>query len=329
MPIALGRSWLPTRRKIGILPELIQSLWDQRDQAKKRRNEEESYAIKITMNSFFGVLANPMCRFYSLDMANAITHFGQLIVKKTAELAEEEGYKVIYGDTDSIFVETKAEDLAKARKIGEEIALHANKYWGKYVKEEHKAESFLELQFDKTFIRFIMPRIRGEETGAKKRYAGMQLVDGKEEIFFTGLEFVRRDWTPLAKKFQLELLERIFHKKEVTVFIKDFVSELRKGKYDELLVYKKAIRKELEGYTKITPPHVKAARKLKKLTSSIIEYVMTEDGPEPVQQIEHKLDYEHYIDKQVKPIADSVLVFYGRSFEELLKDTKQTKLFGF
>jgi DNA polymerase-2 len=317
------------KRKIGILPGLIQSLWDQRDEAKKRKNAEESYAIKITMNSFFGVLANPMCRFYSVDMANAITHFGQFIVKKTAELAEEEGYKVIYGDTDSIFVETKAEDLARAKKIGEEIAAHANRYWDKYVKEEHKTESFLELQFEKTFIRFIMPRVRGEETGAKKRYAGMRLVDEKEEISFTGMEFVRRDWTPLAKKFQLELLDRIFHKKEVTVFIKDFAIDLRKGRYDELLVYKKAIRKELIGYTKTTPPHVKAARKLKKLTSSIIEYVITEDGPEPVQQIDHKLDYEHYIDKQVKPIADSVLCFYGKKFDELLNDTKQTKLFGF
>jgi DNA polymerase II len=56
---------------------------------------------------------------------------------------------------------------------------------------------------------------------------------------------------------------------------------------------------------------------------------MTEDGPEPVQQIEHKLDYEHYIDKQLKPIADSVLVFYKQSFDELLKSSKQTSLFGY
>ena len=104
---------------------------------------------------------------------------------------------------------------------------------------------------------------------------------------------------------------------------------MKKGKYDKLLIYKKAIRKDLVKYTKTTPPHVKAARKLGKLTSSIISYVMTSDGPEPVQKIEHKLDYEHYIEKQIKPIADSVLVFYDMNFDDLLKNSKQTSLFGY
>jgi DNA polymerase-2 len=317
------------KKELGILPMLIQRLWAQRDHAKKRNNKEESYAIKITMNSFFGVLANPMCRFYSMDMANAITYFGQFIVKKTAEIVEEKGYRVIYGDTDSIFVETKAEGGEKAERIGKEIAVFANDYWPKYVKDEYGVESFLELQFEKTFIRFMMPRIRGTEIGAKKRYAGLLMVDGKEKIEFTGLEFVRRDWTEVSKKFQLELLDKIFHKQEVVEYIKKFVADLKKGKYDKLLVYKKAIRKDLVKYTKTTPPHVKAARKLGKLTSSIISYVMTTEGPEPIQKIEHKLDYEHYIDKQIKPIADSVLVFYDMNFDDMLKNSKQTNLFGF
>jgi DNA polymerase II len=317
------------RKEYGILPILIQQLWKQRDDAKKRKNKEESYAIKITMNSFFGVLANPMCRFYSLDIANAITYFGQHIVKKTTTLVEEKGYRVIYGDTDSIFVETKASDINQAEGIGKEIAEAVNMYWSNHVKKEYGMENYLELQFEKTFVRFLMPKIRGSEIGAKKRYAGLMLVDGKEKIDFTGLEFVRRDWTELSKKYQLELLDRIFHKKEVAEFTKKFVSDLKNGKYDELLVYKKAVRKGLEKYTKTTPPHVKAARKLGKLTSSIISYVMTTDGPEPLQNITHPLDYEHYIEKQIKPIADSVLVFYDTNFDDLMKNSKQTSLFGF
>jgi DNA polymerase II len=317
------------KKEEGILPRLIQELWQQRDNAKKKKNAEESYAIKITMNSFFGVLANPMCRFYSLEMANAITHFGQFIVKKSAEIVEEKGYRVIYGDTDSIFVKTDAENLEKAEEIGKDLIKHVNEFWHKHVKEEYGMKNFLELQFEKTFIRFLMPKIRGTEKGAKKRYAGLMLVDGKEQVKFTGLEFVRRDWTDLAKKFQLELLDKIFHKQEVFEYIKKFVIDLKKGKYDNLLVYKKSIRKNLEYYTKTTPPHVKAARKLGKLTSSIISYVMTSEGPEPIQKIEHKIDYEHYIDKQIKPIADSVLSFYETNFEDTLNESKQTSLFGF
>ena len=316
------------KKKYGILPNLLQKLWAQRDEAKKVDNQEQSYAIKITMNSMFGVLANPMCRFYSLEMANAITHWAQFTIKKTAEIVEKKGYRVIYGDTDSIFVETKSKNIEDAKANGEEIQEFVNKYWKKYTKKLN-VDNFLELQFEKTYIRFMMPKIRGSETGAKKRYAGLLIKDGKEKIDFTGLEFVRRDWTDLSKKFQLELMDKIFHKQEVVEYIKKFVETLKKGKYDNLLVYKKSIRKPLDKYVKTTPPHVKAARKLDKLTSNIISYVMTTEGPEPIQKIEHKLDYDHYVEKQIKPIADSVLVFYDKNFDDLLLDSKQTSLFGF
>lgn len=317
------------KKQIGILPKIIENLWKERDIAKKEKNQEKSYAIKITMNSFFGVLANPTCRFYSLDMANAITYFGQHIVKKTAEIVEKKIFKVIYGDTDSIFIETKAKNIEQAQKIGFELSNYVNEFWKEHVKNVYDLNSFLELQFEKTFIRFIMPRIRGTDIGAKKRYAGLMIIDGKEKIDFKGLEFVRRDWTDLSKKFQLELLDRIFHKKEVFDYIKNFVNELKKGNFNNLLVYKKAIRKNLDHYTKTTPPHVKAARKLNKLTSNVISYIMTTDGPEPIQIIKHSIDYEHYIEKQLKPIADSILCFYDTSFDKIINDSKQTSLFGF
>ena len=98
----------------GILPDLIQRLWQQRDKAKKEKNKLASNAIKILMNSFFGVLANPACRFYNLDIANAITHFGRHIIQLTATKIEEQGYAVIYGDTDSIFVLSDAKDVEDA-----------------------------------------------------------------------------------------------------------------------------------------------------------------------------------------------------------------------
>ncbi|MBN2422040.1 DNA polymerase II [Candidatus Woesearchaeota archaeon] len=317
-------------KKEGILPLLIHRLWQMRDNAKKRNNKEESYAIKITMNSFFGVLANPMCRFYNLEIANAITSFGRFFVKKTEKIIEEKyDVKNIYSDTDSVFIKTNAKTIEESEKLGEKIADYVNKYYNDFVEKEYGKKSFLELQFEKTYIRFLMPQLRKSETGAKKRYAGLLLEDGKEKIDFTGLEFVRRDWTELSKKFQLEILDRIFHKKEITDYMKDFVNNLKKGNYDELLVYKKAIRKKLSAYVKTTPPHVKAARKLAKVTSNIISYVMTTDGPEPLEKLKHKIDYEHYIEKQIKPIADSVLVFYDKKFDELIKGSSQKTLFGY
>ena len=317
------------RNENGILPELIHTLWQQRDAAKKKKDAVASFAIKTTMSSFYGVLASPMCRFYNTEMAGAITAWGQMIVKETAKEVEKMGHTVIYSDTDSIFVETKVDNYAAAHKIGEKIADSINRHFEKRVKEEYDRKSFLELEFEKVYSRFIMPNLRGTDVGAKKRYAGM-ITDGKtEHLDIVGLETVRRDWTECAKEFQMTLLKKIFAKQEVAAYIKTFVDEVKAGKHDTLLVYKKALGKEVEEYTKITPPHVKAARLLGKMDSNIIEYYITVNGPEPIQKLKSKIDYGHYIGKQLRPIADSLLVFFNQNFDDVVSGKRQKSLFEY
>ena len=317
----------------GLLPTIIQHLWEERDKAKRRKDGVASFALKTLMNSFFGVLASPNCRFFNLDIANAITAFARQFIKLAAEHIEELGYEVIYGDTDSVFVRSNASSVEEAERIAKRIQERINAFYKEYVQQEHHRPNFMELQAEKVYRKFLMPTVRGSEVGAKKRYAGLLVKEGKEEMDFTGLEFVRRDWTELAKKFQMELLDRIFHEQEVTEYIKKLVSDVKAGKHDSLLVYRKSIRKELEGYTKTTPPHVKAARILEKkegrLRSTIIEYVMTLNGPEPVGHETATIDYDHYIEKQIRPLADSILSFYGTSFDDLLKGSSQKTLFGY
>ncbi len=317
------------RNEEGILPIMIQKLWAEREVARKNKDELTRHAIKILMNSMFGIMANPACRFFDINMTNAITYFAQHIIKLTSQEIEKLGYKVIYNDTDSSFIVSNAKSLDEADKIGKKIQDYINKFYKELVEKEYNRHSFLELSYDKCFVKCIMPKLRNVDVGAKKRYAGMVIKDGKEEIQFTGLETIRSDWTALAKKYQTELLDRVFHDKDVVDYTKKFVADVKNGKYDELLIYKKNIRKELQFYSKTTPPHVKAARKLEILESNRIEYIMTEDGPEPIQNLKHKIDYEHYIDKQIKPIADSVLLFFNTDFDSLMKGSKQTGLGDF
>lgn len=312
----------------GILPAILDKLHAARERAKKEKREFGNHAIKVIMNSFFGVLANPACRYFNLDMANAITHFGQFIIKLTAEEIEKKGYRVIYSDTDSVFVETRL-PKAKADALGAELAAYVNEFYEDYVKKNYSRRSFLELQFDKQYVSMMIPQIRGSEEGAaaKKRYAGLREIDGKEKLEITGLEAIRGDWTEAAQEFQVELLGKAFHDEPVEKFIRDYVKKLRDGKMDAKLVYRKSIRKELEEYTKTTPPHVKAARKLGTLESNVIEYYITDDGPEPIQKLKHKIDYDHYVDKQIKPIANQILSLLGKDFEVVMEQSKQTKLF--
>jgi DNA polymerase-2 len=259
-----------------------------------------------------------------MDMANAITNFGQEIIKLTTKKIEEMGYKVIYGDTDSVFVHVGQKN---SEKIGEEIEKFINEFYDKFVKENYARKSFLELEFDKLYLSLLMPKTRGSEVGAKKRYAGL-LKDGSKEVLeVVGLEAIRGDWTEAAQGFQKDLLMHIFHKEDPKAFVRKFVSDLQKGKMDVNLVYRKSIRKGLEEYTKTTPPHVKAARKMKELEGNIIEYYVTTDGPEPLSNLKHKIDYEHYVEKQIKPIAQSILDLLGLKFEEIVEGERQGKLF--
>ena len=308
----------------GILPEVLEELWEIREDFRKKKDEQGRYAIKILMNSFFGVMASPSCRFFNLKLANSITAFAQFFIKKTAEMVEAKGYKIIYSDTDSIFVIAGK----NPEKIGKKIEKEINKEITNFIKKEYKIKSLLELEFEKTFTQFLMPKLRGSSKGAKKRYAG--LVKGKLDI--TGLEAVRKDWTPLAKKFQIGLLLQIFKKKDPTIYITKFNQDLLNKKYDDLLVYKKSLRKPLEEYL-VNTPHKKAALKLieakGKIESNVIRYIITKDGPEPIEAIKHEIDYEHYQKKQLKPIADSILTFFNTDFDRITKNKNQKTLFNF
>ncbi|MBI3334759.1 DNA polymerase II [Candidatus Pacearchaeota archaeon] len=317
------------RNEEGILPGIIQRLHEAREKAKKEKREFSNYAIKIIMNSFYGVLASQNSRYFDFDMANAITHFAQFIIKMTAKEIEKLGHKVIYQDTDSVFV---VSDLSKtkAHALGTELQENINSFYANYVKKEFQRHSFLELQFEKLYLSMLFPRIRAgkdEDKAAKKRYAGLLEKEGKEELEIVGLEAIRGDWTEAAQEFQRELLLKVFHQETIDVFIQEFIQKILSGKYDNKLIYRKSIRKGLDEYTKTTPPHVKAARQLDSLESNVIEYYITEAGPEPIQKQKHKLDYEHYIKKQIEPIANQVLSLLGKTLAEASSGSKQATLF--
>lgn len=91
-------------REKHFLPQMIEDLWQARDQAKRDGEKAFSQAIKIIMNSFYGVLGSSGCRFFDHRLASSITMRGHEVLSRTKDMIEEKGYSVIYGDTDSVFV---------------------------------------------------------------------------------------------------------------------------------------------------------------------------------------------------------------------------------
>ena len=317
-------------RERHLLPEIITELWAQRDQAKKDNDKARSQAIKIIMNSFYGVLGSGGCPFYDSKLASSITLRGHQIMQQTASWIESEGYQVIYGDTDSTFVLLNATVSDKqANEIGQSLADMINRNWQKKLAEEHQIDCFLEIEFESNFSRFLMPTIRGSEHGSKKRYAGLLKTGDEEKLIFKGLENVRTDWTELAKGFQLKLYQMVFRDEDPTDFILETVHQTLSGERDAELIYRKRLRRSLHSYVKNVPPHVKAARiadaenlklgkRLRHQNKGWISYLMTVNGPQPVDYVSAKIDHQFYVDRQIEPVADGILSFIGLSFKNIV-----------
>jgi DNA polymerase-2 len=311
------------RDEAGILPALVASLAEERSRARVRGDAVAAQAIKILMNSLFGVLGSPASRLFSPAVANAITTAGQHVIRLAAAAVQDLGHRVIYGDTDSLFVDVAGGDVA-----GETLREAIGAAVGAAITREFGCESHLELEFEKVYARFFMPEVRGGATGSKKRYAGLLRGPDGDQLELVGLEAVRRDWSGVARRFQRELLDLVFHDRPVADFVKTFVAELRAGRADAELAYRKAVRKPLESYTKTTPQHVKAARKQEGAPGRLVTYVVTRAGPEPVGALTAPPDYDHYVTHQLRPIADAVLRFVGGpDFDELVDARRQLSLF--
>ena len=318
------------------LPEIVTTLSMRRDTAKQAKNEPLSQALKLVMNSFAGVLGATECRFFNPELVSAVTLRGHEIVKRTQVLVESHGYEAIYGDTDSIFIWLgRTHTTAEAHAVAAELVRDINAWWTRTLREEQGLENFLEIEFDTHYKKFFMPTIRGSDVGSKKRYAGLSTdAAGKEEMVFRGLEMARSDWTPLARQFQKGLLSRIFHDEPYREFVTEYVQSTLAGDKDDLLIYRKRLRHQLDAYVVNVPPQVRAARiadqynlgkgrPLQYQNGGWIQYVMTRRGPEPLENRQTRIDYEHYLTKQLMPIADAILHPLGDSFTALVSAQRE------
>lgn len=194
----------------GILPAVIKRLLESRKQVKQQLKAEtkagntekankldiRQKAIKLTANSMYGCLGFRNSRFYAKPIAALITSTGRQTLQRAKEVAEQEcGYDVIYGDTDSIMVDSRSDKLEDAKRIGREIQVQCNKHF-----------KLLELEVDFIFKTILLLN--------KKKYAAMKLFekpngDATFERDVKGLDMVRRDWCVISKVVGSDILNFI------------------------------------------------------------------------------------------------------------------------
>jgi DNA polymerase-2 len=327
-------------RTEGILPGILARYAKEREAALRAGDETAAYVYKILQNSFYGVLGAQGCRYARTELAGAITSFGQHFLRSARDWFEARGHHVLYGDTDSVFVLSRLDDMAgheALSSLGGSLAAELNRHLAERIRSEYDVESHLVMRCEKVYRRFFIPRLRGDSSGdgrgRGKGYAGLLLsADGSTEVEVKGMEAVRSDFTPLARRFQLELLRLLFAGElegPLRAFCRDTAEKLARGELDAELIYRKALRRDARDYETETP-QVRAARLLGWTDRrGRVGYVMTLAGAEPIEaRTSSPLDYAHYLGRQLQPIAQSIANSVGLSADGWLGEESQRDLFG-
>ena len=326
--------------KKGIVPKIVETLMENRQEVKKklkrakgekaRQLYAKQWALKIMANAIYGYFGYVRSRLFDLDIANAITSTGRNTILNTKKDIETKyGYEVVYGDTDSVFVKLKEEDMEKIAAIGDDIS--------KYITD--KLPGSMELEFEKVFKRFLPL--------TKKRYAAWKFVregDGWEEgIEMKGIETVRRDWCNLVGLTLRDVIEIILKESDVKGAVKHFKEIITKLLRNEIaidnLVITKTMTKAPKHYAGVQP-HIELVKKIQARDPTAmpgigdrIGYVIvkgtqmlskrTED-PRYVTERGLQVDSNYYIENQLLPPLERIFGALGISKSELLGNGKQT-----
>jgi DNA polymerase I len=318
----------------GFFPELVEGLVEERYELKAKLDEYEEgskeyksiynrqEAEKILANSFYGYLGYNGARWYSRESAEATTYLGRKYIQETIEKAEKKGFEIVYGDTDSVFL--RKED------IREEID-------GFLEEVNSDLPGFMELEFEGFFKRgFFTSTDSGE--GAKKKYA---LLSGDGSMKVTGFEQVRRDWSPIAKETQEQVLRKVLNQEieEAAELVKYTIQRIKDGEVppEKLRIYS-TLTKPPEDYDS-TSPHVEAVKKARERGDKIepettVGYVIEEGSGNISSRAElvkyaEGYDSEYYIENQIIPVSLRVLKVFGYTEGQLLGKGKQSGLSRF
>ncbi|GMR50861.1 hypothetical protein PMAYCL1PPCAC_21056, partial [Pristionchus mayeri] len=308
----------------GILPTEIENLVTQRysvknlmtnerNPEKKKQFDIRQKALKLTANSMYGCLGFAQSRFYAKPLAALVTAKGREILMQTKASVEKLDYEVIYGDTDSIMVNTGDLDMKRANKIAKEIT--------KMVNERHKK---IELEHEGTFRRMLLLK--------KKKYAALIIQDnGKTKQELKGLDIVRRDWSMLAKKIGSDVVDVLLNpslsREELVEQINKLLITLKEDlgndsvALDMFSIYKSLTRDPSKYENVQQQPHAAVARRMNESgqknykQGDIVEYVICQDGTavSATQRAYHKqemkaradlkIDFQYYLAQQVHPVV--------------------------
>lgn len=333
-PSGAADDWLPEvadSQDNGILPTEIARLIAKRKSVKQmmktEKNENElarlnirQLGLKLTANSMYGCLGFSMSRFYAQPLAALITSKGREILQHTKEFVERMSLEVVYGDTDSIMINSNSTIFNDVMGLGNKVKAEINKHY-----------RLLEIDIDGAYKSMLLLK--------KKKYAALAAERRGDEIIvkeeFKGLDIVRRDWSNIARKVGTEVLQRLLHETDedaaltkIHEYLETVGNDLRERKFKltEFIIHK-ALTKAPEAYPKKGDgqPHVIVALRMniknpgKYKAGDTVTYVICENDdeklkatdrahhPSEVQREKLQIDLNYYFKNQLIPVITRLL----------------------
>jgi DNA polymerase, archaea type len=325
--------WFCSKRK-GFISTVIEDVINRRLRVKEIMKTTKDtmlvarqQALKTVANSIYGYLGFFGARWYSMESAQAITAYGRHHIKQVIDQAKEKGYRVLYSDTDSIFLalEGRKEEEAKA-----------------FIQQVNMAlPGIMELEYEGYYSSGIFVAARATQTGAKKKYA---LMAKSGALKIRGFETVRRNLAIIAKETQEKVLRTLLTEMKpdnALAYVKDVIRKLRAKEMETgKVTITTQLQREVGSYDSIGP-HVAVAQRMQQMGKSVgpgsmIKYVVTQGSerirdraklPEEISQGEY--DAEYYIKNQVLPSVTSIFAVFGINIEEETGRKEQSKLGSF
>jgi DNA polymerase, archaea type len=322
-------------KKQGFFPTLLKEIFELRKKHKAdyKKNPNKitlarSNAFKVLSASAHGYLGFFGARYYSLEASASVLAFVRKFNIESIEKTEKAGYKVIYGDTDSIAFSTNKDSKEKIKKHLHQLNVGL--------------PGVMELELEDFFKRGLWVTKRSGKSGAKKKYA---LLDEKGKIKIRGFETVRRDWCPLSRKTQKKVIELILkegNEKEALEYVKEIIKKLKERKIkQEDIIVKSQLKKPISEYKAISP-HVVAAKRMKELEipvsqGNLIEFYIAETNTKSklvrdkvkLPNEKGRYDLTYYLEKQILPAVENIFQVFDINMKELVDGKKQTSLADF
>ena len=321
-------------KKPGLMPALVKDLVERRKRINEILKQTPSndtsfaelmarqHALKYIAAAFYGYMGFPGSRFYSYECASGVTELGRKYISLVIGGAEKFGFKVLYGDTDSLFAETQGADAEKFLAIINTILPPP-----------------MELEFRAKYKSGLFLERKTGSGGAKKRYA---LLTEGGSLILRGLEAIRGDWSNLAKKGQKEILQILLEENDIEKAEKQLQSLIRKiekrdVKIEDLVINVKLTR-PLESY-QAQGPHVVAAKIAKEKgyvvgKGFVVHYIVVAGGDKVSSRVKlaeessiEDYDPEYYVNQQLLRATYKIFELFGYSLEKL--KAGQTTLEGY